>query len=370
MTGSPKSATFTKRLLEAKREFELDEVTLQPRFSEVKPPEVDLGTRIGRYIKMRLPILTAPMDTITEGRMASVVANSGGLGVIHRHCSTDKQIREVMRVKRARIVNPEVATQDEEGRLAVAAAVGFGEIDRAKALSGIADLLVYDATSAALEHVYRDFKSLAGSSASRFVVGNFGTSESIAEYCDLGIAGVKVGCGVGSTCTIQDLTGVRRSQLAAVAEVRDAVNSSRRRVAVIADGGLRTPGDIAKVLAVGATAGMLGRMVAGTSECPKRAARTRGKSHLYSATPYRDLETLHRADGEAGATSRIEGLTLAVPTRGSVQEILKVTQGCLHAALGLVGAKDIARFQSRAILVVGRKPQDGERSVVSRNRLF
>jgi IMP dehydrogenase len=449
-----------------------DDVLLQPGHSEVLPGQTSVATRLAPDFELNIPIISAAMDTVTEGRLAIAMAQAGGLGVIHKNLTPVEQAEQVRQVKKfesGMVVNPVTigpdatladalalmkmhgisgipvveksgrlvgivtnrdvrfasdptqkiyelmthqnlvtvkesvdqqeakrllhshriekllvvdgegrcvglitvkdiekaqlnpnASKDAQGRLRAAAAVGVGDdgFERAERLidAGV-DLLVVDTahghSARVLEAVAR-VKKLSNSV--RIMAGNVATADGTKALIDSGADAVKVGIGPGSICTTRIVAGVGVPQLAAI---MSAVEAARAQdIPVIADGGIKFSGDVAKAIASGASAVMIGSLLAGTDESP-------GEVYLYQGRSFK----AYRGMGSVGAMARgsadryfqaevrdtlklvPEGIEGQVPYKGPVSGVLHQLAGGLKAAMGYVGGKDIKEFQERATFV-------------------
>ncbi len=449
-----------------------DDVLLQPGPSNILPSQADTSTRISRSITLNIPILSSAMDTVTEAQMAIVMAQLGGIGVLHRNLSIEEQcaaVRQVKRFESGMVVNPitidpdatladakaimaqhsisgipvvevngklvgiithrdvrfaenprqpvkelmtsenlatvktgagteEVqrlfharriekllvvddayhcvglvtvkdmekavnypnATKDAAGRLRVAAATTVGEkgLERTRALiDAECDLVVIDTAhghSAMVAEAVANVRKL--SNDLQIVAGNVATAEATRALIDAGADCVKVGIGPGSICTTRVVAGVGVPQLTAIMEA--AAEAKKSGVPVIADGGLRTSGDVAKALAAGASSVMVGSLLAGTAEAP-------GETFLYQGRAYKS----YRGMGSVGAMARgsadryfqqdikdqlklvPEGIEGQVPFKGPAADVIHQLVGGVKAAMGYTGSATIADLQERARFV-------------------
>src|SRR4051812_15127923 len=447
-----------------------DDVLLQPLESSVLPSQADTSTRLTREIPLNIPLLSSAMDTVTEADMAIVLAQLGGIGVLHRNLDVEAQaaaVRQVKRFESGMVVNPitmtpdqtlaqalelmkahrisgipiveksgklcgiltnrdvrfaenprqkvselmthdnlatvpigtteaearrilhqrriekllvvdeddhcvglitvkdieksvaaPLATKDAEGRLRVAAATTVGDAGFARSEALIdagCDCIVIDTAHGHNTDVARSVERVKNLSNSvQVIAGNVATADAAKALADAGADAIKVGIGPGSICTTRIVAGVGVPQLTAVMEAARAANG----VPVIADGGIRTSGDIAKALAAGASAVMVGSLLAGTEEAP-------GEIFLYQGRSYKS----YRGMGSVGAMARgsadryfqqdirdhlklvPEGIEGQVPFKGPVRDIIHQLVGGVKAAMGYTGSSTIAELQQRAKFV-------------------
>ena len=444
-----------------------DDVLLLPAESAVLPVEVDLSAKLTTDIELNAPIVSAAMDTVTEAEMAIAMAQSGGIGVVHRNMSIEEQAGEVDKVKRFEsglvlepvtvgptmtvgelrsmkaqygfsgfpvingdggivgmvtnrdirfvedeetaisevmttdlvtvpehvdleeakrllhqhrieklvVVNSEggfsglitvrdinrsrdnpLSCKDERGRLRVVAATGTGENGVLRALAMFeagADVVAVDTAhghSHGVLETVRTIRDQAGPNA-QIIAGNVGTGEAAVALIESGANAIKVGIGPGSICTTRIVTGVGVPQFTAVMSAVEAC--SKRDVPVIADGGIKYSGDIAKAIASGADCVMVGSLLAGTDESP-------GETILYQGRTYKQ----YRGMGSLGAMSKgssdryfqssqgdakkyvPEGIEGRVPTRGPVDQVLYQLMGGLRSSMGYTGNPTIKAMQS------------------------
>lgn len=449
-----------------------DDVLLQPGESDVLPSQADTSTFVTKAIKLNIPILSSAMDTVTEADMAIVMAQLGGIGVLHRNLSVEEQaaaVRAVKRYESGMVVNPITitpdstlanaqelmarhrisgipvveengklvgilthrdvrfaenplqpvaelmtrdnlatvrvgvsqeearrllhqrriekllvvddayhcvglitvkdiekavtypqATKDGAGRLRVAAATTVGDkgLERTEALiDAECDLIVIDTA-----HGHSRMVSAAVSAVKKLsnhvqvVAGNVATAEAARALIDAGADCVKVGIGPGSICTTRVVAGVGVPQLTAVMDA--AEEAAKSGIPVIADGGLRTSGDVAKALAAGAGAVMIGSLLAGTEEAP-------GETFLYQGRAYKS----YRGMGSVGAMARgsadryfqqdikdqmklvPEGIEGQVPYKGPARDVIHQLVGGVKAAMGYTGSRTIPDLKARARFV-------------------
>lgn len=453
-----------------------DDVLLIPRRSSITSrQDVDTATRLTASINIKIPIMSANMDTVTEARMAIAMARAGGIGILHRFMTIEHQTREVKMVKRAqgfiiehpynigpdatieqaralmdrhkvgalivmdagklvglvsqrdlmlapasigairaamtpreRLVTakPDVSveaarellykhrieklpvldnddnlvglitsrdliklnqspdvTTDEKGRLRVGAAIGVtkGERERAAALLDAgADVLVLDIAHGHADHCIQMVKAVrADFPKAQIIAGNVASREGARELTEAGADAIKVGIGPGSICTTRIVTGFGVPQLTAIMDSAAGIKDAGRDIPIIADGGIRTPGDLVKALAAGAETAMIGGLFAGCDEAPgspvlrdgKKVKVVRGMASLGATMNRRKAE---RGEDESAEDqedwSKVvpEGVEAVVPYRGNVSEILHQLVGGLRSGLSYGGAHNIRELQEKA----------------------
>lgn len=453
-----------------------DDVLLIPRRSSIRSrKEVDTSTQLTRNLRLHLPVISANMDTVTEASMAIALAQQGGIGILHRFMSIERQAEQVRKVKRAEslvVQNPltispqatitqarqtmasenvgglvvvddtgkllgmvttrdvllatdpalqvqevmtprdrlvfagedesleaareklyqarveklplvaadgtltglitaqdiikiqehPLATKDPRGRLRVGVALGVRseDMDRAAAcLEAGADLLLVDIAHGHSDHTLGMVRRLKQAfSGMEVMAGNVATAEGVRDLVDAGADAVKVGVGAGSICITRVVTGFGIPQLTAVAEC--SAEGQKLGVPIVADGGMRTSGDVTKALAAGASTVMLGSMLAGTEEAPgaeivrqgRRYKVVRGMASLSANVERRKLD---RSDEEfkeeEWAEVVPEGVEALVPYRGSVGDILHQLLGGLHSGMSYAGARTILELWENAEFV-------------------
>ncbi len=248
------------------------------------------------------------------------------------------------------------ANKDEFGRLRVGAAIGVGQLDRARALveAGV-DVIVLDSAHGHSQGIIDTLRAIKAELDVDVVAGNIATGEAAADLIEAGADAVKVGIGPGSICTTRIVAGVGVPQISAIDEVAQVANPMG--VPVIADGGIKYSGDIAKALAVGASSVMLGSALAGTYEAP-------GEMIIYNGRQFKE----YRGMGSIGAMTKgstdryfqegtaadklvPEGIEGRVPYRGKIADVIHQMTGGLRSSMGYCGSKDIPTFWKRAEFV-------------------
>ena len=446
-----------------------DDVLLLPRYSDFLPSEADISSNLTEKISLKTPLLSAAMDTVTESKMAISLAEAGGIGVIHKNNSIEKQASEVKSVKKyeSGIVRDPVtisstnsieelknltnklsisgmpvvdngqlkgivtgrdfryaenmdsnvstimtpfeklvtvnegfsqedvmqlmyknriekvlvldanknlsglvtmkdieksaqhpnATKDDSGRLRVAAAIGTEQntIERAEALfeAGV-DVFVIDSAHGHSKNVIDTIKTIKQSFKDIEIIGgNIATADAAQELAKAGVSAVKVGMGPGSICTTRIIAGIGVPQITAILEIKQALK--KNNVKVIADGGIRFSGDIAKAISAGADSVMLGSLFAGTEEAPGKVELFQGRSFktyrgmgsIGAMTERNDANRYLQEDAESDKLVP-EGIEGRVPYKGLVINVINQLEGGLRQSMGYVGCKNIEAMQKES----------------------
>ena len=451
-----------------------DDVLLLPDYSEVLPQDTDLSTKLTRDVALKIPIVSAAMDTVTESKMSIALAELGGIGIIHKNMPILDQAREVEKVKKfesgivrdpeiisskktvaelinltqelkisgmpvvdngnlvgivtsrdfrnvqnqdeivANIMTPKeklitvdenedldkiknllyqhriekillvdkgfslkglvtlkdinktkdfpLASKDDEGRLLVGAAIGNGsetEERITELINANVDVLVVDSAHGhskgiieRVKKVKKDYPNI------QVIAGNVATGNGAIELVKAGVDAVKVGIGPGSICTTRIVTGVGVPQVSAISNVVNALKD--KDVPVIADGGIRFSGDIAKAIAAGANSVMLGSILAGTEEAPGEVELYQGRSYK----SYRGMGSVGAMSGETNSGDRYfqenvanteklvpEGIEGRVPYKGLVETTIHQMLGGVRQSMGYTGNKDIESMRTKAKFV-------------------
>ena len=446
-----------------------DDVLLLPRYSDILPSDVNISSSLTKNISLKMPLLSAAMDTVTESRMAISLAEAGGIGVIHKNNSIEDQAQEVKTVKKyesgivrdpvtitstssigelkkltselsisgmpvvddgklqgivtgrdfryaedmdsdvASIMTPlnklvtvnegfsqkdvmqlmyknriekilvvdanygltglvtmkdieksaqhPNATKDESGRLRVAAAIGTEKntLIRAEELfkAGV-DVFVIDSAHGHSKNVIKTIKAVKDAfKGVEIIGGNIATPDAALELMKAGVDAVKVGMGPGSICTTRIIAGIGVPQVTAILEIKEALKKSN--VNIIADGGIRFSGDIAKAIAAGADSVMLGSLFAGTEEAPGKVELFQGRSFK----TYRGMGSIgamtERNDANRYLQENVEsdklvpeGIEGRVPYKGLVINVINQLEGGLRQSMGYIGCKDIDEMQQQS----------------------
>ena len=451
-----------------------DDVLLLPDYSEVLPQDTDLSTKLTRDVDLKIPVVSAAMDTVTESKMSIALAELGGIGIIHKNMPIHDQAQEVTLVKKfesgivrepitissekrvgelvkltqelkisgmpvvdndnlvgivtsrdfrnvqnqdeivANIMTPKeklitsdenedldkikdllfknriekillvdknfslkglvtlkdinktkdfpLASKDNEGRLLVGAAIGNGEeTDEriSELINANVDVLVVDSAHGHSKGIIDRVKKLKKDYPEiQIIAGNVATGNGALELVKAGVDAVKVGIGPGSICTTRIVTGVGVPQISAIANVVNALKS--KNIPVIADGGIRFSGDIAKAIAAGANTVMLGSILAGTEEAPGEVELYQGRSYK----SYRGMGSVGAMSGETNSGDRYfqenvasteklvpEGIEGRVPYKGLVETTIHQMLGGVRQSMGYTGNQDIESMRTKAKFV-------------------
>ena len=326
-----------------KEALTFDDVTLVPKYSEILPSEVDTSIKLTQFLKLKVPLLSSAMDTVTESKMAIAIARSGGLGIIHRNLDIKKQVTEIKKVKKLKLL--------------VGAAVGAGpnEFERAEAiLKENLNMIVVDTAhghTKKVSEIIRFIKRIKNKKTA-LCAGNIATPDAAKFLLKLGVDVIKVGIGPGSICTTRLVAGIGVPQLSAILNVRKGIK--KKDVKIISDGGIKYSGDLAKAFAAGADAVMIGSLFAGTDETPGKLIKRNGK-----------LFKSFRGMGSVGAmnkgsadryfqkkqkdTSKYvpEGVEGLAKYKGKVEKIIFKLVGGLRSSMGYLGSKQIKYLRDK-----------------------
>lgn len=323
-----------------------DDVLLVPQYSTILPADTKLHTTLGN-LRLELPFMSAPMDTVTEAPMALAMAAAGGIGIIHKNMTAAQQAAQVKKVT------------GKGALVGGAVSVGPEQFERAVALvEAGANMLVVDSAHGHSQGVMSQVKKLKNRFKKSVVIvgGNVATAKATKALCEAGADVVKVGIGAGSICTTRVVAGIGVPQFTAVQEC--AAQAAKMKKHIIADGGLKTSGDIVKALAAGAQAIMAGGMFAATKEAPGKIVIIKGKKMV----TYRGMGSMEAM--QKGSKDRYgqkdtkekkklvpEGVVGYKEYKGRVGDVVFQLAGGLRAGLGYNGAKDIATLQKKATFI-------------------
>jgi IMP dehydrogenase len=355
-----------------------DDVLLLPNYADFSRAEIDLSTNLTKKIKLQIPFVSAPMDTVTESKLAIELAVNGGIGIIHRNLTIEDQALEVKKVKATRSTSSLRQSSGQAGQeLLVGAAVGAntGVEDRIKALvkAGV-DVIVVDSAHGYSKGVIDTVKFIKKTYPKQQVIaGNIATYDGALALIKAGADGLRVGMGPGAICTTRIISGMGVPQVTAILET---VRAARRsEIPIIADGGIKYSGDITKALAAGASAVMMGSFFATAKEAPGKIFKLnkydvpdRFKSIFKNANEAR-LFKQYRGMGSIGAMEKgtkiksedefhgknykdrvlvAEGVEGLVPVKGTVKELLDQAIGGIKSGMYYVGTKTIQELWLKA----------------------
>ena len=326
-----------------KEALTFDDVTLAPNYSEILPSETNTSIKLSKNLTLKIPLISSAMDTVTEGSMAAAIAEKGGIGVIHRNLSIEKQIFEIKKVKQKKLI--------------VGAAVGASSEEHRRAkriLKENLDLIVVDTAHAHTKKVSDIIKMIVKTKPKKTTLcaGNIATAEAAKFLIKLGVDTIKVGIGPGSICTTRLVAGIGVPQLSAIMNVKSGVGN--RKVSIIADGGIKFSGDIAKALAAGADAVMIGSLFAGTDQAPGKIIKKNGKlfksfrgmgsiGAMNKGSADRYFQTKQKNSSKY-VPEGVEGL---VKYKGKVDKVIYQLVGGLKSSMGYLGSKKITHLRKK-----------------------
>jgi IMP dehydrogenase len=321
-----------------------DDVLLLPNHSEVTPSKAMVKTKLTEKVDLDMPIIASPMDTVCEGEMAAGMARLGGLGIIHRNLTIEEQVSQLK----------QVMAQD----LLVAAAVGEGSDleERSQALvEAGAEILCIDSGHGNSQHVVKITSELKQKYPQvELVSGNVATYEGAKRLFEAGADVIRTGMGPGSICTTRVVSAMGVPQLTAVVECVRAAREMNRHV--IADGGIRTSGDIVKALAAGASTVMLGSMLAKTDKAPGEVIEIEGKKYKN----YRGMGSIsamkkgsaarYGQEARAGDDKKLvpEGIEALVEYKGTLSDEIHQLVGGLKSGMSYFGAETLSELVEKA----------------------
>lgn len=355
-----------------------DDVLLLPGYSDFSRSQINLSTNLTRKIKLSIPFVSAPMDTVTEAKLAAVLAKLGGIGIIHRNLTIENQAREVEKVKKIHSAHSTGSGQASSGQaLLVGAAIGVskGFEKRAEALvkSG-ADVIVVDSAHGfskgvieATKYIKKHFPKV------EVISGNIATADGAKALIEAGADGLRVGMGPGAICTTRIISGMGVPQITAISETSRI--AKKANVPIIADGGIKFSGDTIKALAAGASSIMMGSFFASASESPGKIVvlkrdqvpnrflsifNQRNEKHPFKE--YRGMGSSSAMKKGARVKSEgefhnkdykdkvliAEGVEGLVPVKGTVKELIEQAVGGIKSGMYYIGAKNIRELWDKA----------------------
>tara|TARA_Y100000592_G_scaffold85879_1_gene138511 strand:+ start:13845 stop:14876 length:1032 start_codon:yes stop_codon:yes gene_type:complete len=316
-----------------------DDVLLTPQYSDIKSRrDIDIGNTLSGSSKhyFKLPVISAPMDTVTEASMARSMDEMGGLGIIHRYNTIEKQVDILKQVK----------LSNSAHRVGAAIGITGDFLERAVALyhNGV-DVLCLDvahghhiSTKAALEKLCALYKGHV-----HIMAGNVATLEAFNDLSDWGADSIRVGIGGGSICSTRIQTGHGVPTLQSVIDC----SMTDRSAMLIADGGLKTSGDIVKALAAGADFVMLGSLLAGTTEAPGEFLN-RPTPSSRGVKVYRGMASEEAQKDWRGKANSLEGISTTIPYKGAVRNVLHKLDKGIRSGFSYSGARNLTELQTKA----------------------
>lgn len=339
-----------------------DDILLLPNYADIKRQDVDLRATLHPKIQLKIPVVSSPMDTVTESAMAITLAKNGALGIIHRNLSIEEQAAQVKKIKQTKVTNIPSAAVDGNKQLLVGGAVGVGTdlLDRVAALveAGV-DLLVVDSAHGYSKFVIETVELIRKKYPQMVVMaGNIATFDGAKALIKAGAHILRVGMGPGSICTTRIVTGMGVPQISAIAAVVRAASGSK--TTIVADGGIRQIGDMAKALAFGAHAVMMGSLFARFDESPGEKVTVTGKTYksyrgMGSVAAMKKGGAERYGQGKTQDSKKLvaEGIEGLLPYQGSVVDYLYQIEGSLRSSLYYLGSHNLATFfkSARAIKI-------------------
>ena len=310
-----------------------DDVLIIPARSDVRSRrEPQLTSQLTKNIRIETPIISANMDTITEFDMAYAMNQLGGLGILHRFLSIEEQAQQALRLKESGVKN-------------IAASVGVGEEFKTRAQAVInagANIITIDIAHGHSIQMTETMKWLKDKHPNiELIAGNLATPDAAYDLINAGADAIKVGIGPGSMCTTRIITGCGVPQLTAIALCAEVAQSYG--VPVIADGGIRTSGDMVKAFAAGASIVMLGSMLSGTIETPGEIKN--GKKQ-YRGMASRSAQESWRGGVPEGMAP--EGESTQVSVKGHVKDVILEVTGGIRSGMSYINATSIAEIREKA----------------------
>ena len=326
-----------------KEALTFDDVTLAPKYSEILPSEVDTSIKLSKTLKLKIPLLSSAMDTVTESKMAIAIAKAGGLGIIHRNLDIKNQLLEIKKVKKQKL------------KVGAAVGAGFKEFKRAEAiLREQIDMIVVDTAHGHTKKVSEMIKYIKKIKNKDTVLcaGNIATPEAAKFLLKLGVDVIKVGIGPGSICTTRLVAGIGVPQLSAILNVRNGIK--KKDVKIISDGGIKYSGDLAKAFAAGADAVMIGSLFAGTDETPGKLIKRNGKL-FKSFRGMGSVGAMNKGSADRYFQSKQKDLSKYVPEgvegfakyKGDVESIIFKLIGGLKSSMGYLGSRQIKYLRDK-----------------------
>jgi len=322
--------------VKTKISYTYDDVQLVPKYSDIASrKEVKLKSCITQNKYLDLPFIASPMDTVCETMMASMLAQQGGIGCIHRFMSIDDQSNMIKILKKT--------NNDYKTMAAIGANGDFFERASELCASGV-DLLLIDVAHGHHKNVKDALALLKSRFNIDIIAGNIATGKAGLDLVNWGADCLRVGIGGGSLCTTRIKTGFGIPNISTIQNISEELQLNNISIPIIADGGIRSSGDIAKAIAAGADTVMLGSLLAGTYESPGDILKDGYKRYRGSASLETKLEHGQKA-------RNVEGASTKVKYKGTVEKVITDLADGLRSAFSYVGARNIDQYHARADFV-------------------
>lgn len=316
-----------------------DIIVLDTFFSEVNSEEIDFSSELGKGIILKNPIISSPMDTVTESKMAIAIALNGGIGVIHNNCTVEFQANEVKIVK-----------DFENKNLNVLFACGTNpekDYERIeKCFNSRADGVIVDTSQGNTSRSLDMIRYIKSNYPNKLLIGgNVSTKEGCKNLIGAGVDVVRVGQAIGSICTTTETLGIGRTQATAVYEC--AKYCKEKNIPIIADGGIKSSGDILRAFALGARFVMLGNLLA---RCEESSGKIITNSSGRVIKKYRGMGSRDVIDNNIGIREysiEPQGISAEVPLYGSVEKFIEEKMDSLKKSFRVVNCKNIEKLHEK-----------------------
>ena len=316
-----------------------DDVLLVPQYSDIESrKEVDIKNDLDERICLNLPVISSPMDTVTEEQMAVAMYDIGGLGIVHRYNTIEKQCEIVRKVYKTFISSS--CTRQIGGAVGVTGDYLKRAVNLFDAGVNVICIDVAHGHHVLVERAIKSIRDEIGSSV-HIMAGNVATRKGFEDLADWGASSVRCNVGGGSICSTRIQTGHGMPGLQTIMDCA----ISDRDTKIIADGGIRSSGDIVKALAAGADFVMLGSMLAGTEESPGFMIVDEGGN---KSKTYRGMASKEAQMNWRGKYSSNEGITTMIPYKGSVANVLEEIRAGITSGFSYSGARNIKELQAKA----------------------
>ncbi len=343
-----------------------DDILLLPGYTDFFRSEIDLSTQFSKHVSIKMPLVSSPMDTVTESRLAIALAKFGGIGIIHRNLTIEDQVAEAQKV----------LAENLPVGVAIGASPGYEKRVDALVERGVR-LLVIDTAHGFAKYVIDALRSIKKNYPHIDVVaGSIATADGARALIDAGADGLRVGMGPGAICTTRVISGMGVPQITALQSVVPV--AAQAGIPVIADGGIKYSGDMVKALAVGAHTVMMGSFFAAAEEAPGRTVVLRKEQvphrfrSIFQADKSEYLFKEYRGMGSVGAMKRggevhseeefhgksyddgvliAEGVEGLVPVKATVRSLVDQALGGIRSGMYYAGAKTISELWEKASFI-------------------